>query len=111
VWSWIHRTAQVRAVLLIPDSKPDDPRGLAHLRPWVRPLRAEVAGYLDDLFIDPEARGQGGVEALFDGIKALARDEGWRLVRWTTAEDNYRARAAYDRLASRTDWITYDLTV
>jgi hypothetical protein len=41
------------------------------------------------------------------------KDEGlrreWSVVRWITAEDNYRARAVYDRLAERTKWITYDI--
>lgn len=32
-------------------------------------------------------------------VSRLARD----VVRWTTAEDNYRARATYDRLAVRPD--------
>jgi hypothetical protein len=31
-----------------------EPRGLAHLREWVRPLRGVRSGYLDDLFVDPE---------------------------------------------------------
>lgn len=31
-------------------------------------------------------------------------------VRWTTADDNYRARAVYDKRAVRTTWITYDMT-
>jgi hypothetical protein len=30
-------------------------------------------------------------------------------MRWTTADDNYRARATYDRLAKRTMWITYEM--
>jgi hypothetical protein len=31
------------------------------------------------------------------------------VIRWITADDNYRARAKYDQLASRTPWITYDM--
>ena len=30
-------------------------------------------------------------------------------VRWITADDNYRGRNVYDRLATRTMWVTYDL--
>ena len=37
-------------------------------------------------------------------------ERGWSIVRWTTADDNYRARAVYDELATRTTWITYDMT-
>ncbi len=31
------------------------------------------------------------------------------MIRWITADDNYRARAKYDRFAARTPWITYDM--
>lgn len=34
------------------------------------------------------------------------------MIRWTTADDNDRARGVYDRLATRTTrttWITYDM--
>jgi hypothetical protein len=31
------------------------------------------------------------------------------VIRWITADDNYRARAVYDRLGERTKWLTYDI--
>lgn len=34
---------------------------------------------------------------------------GWSVVRWITAEDNYRARAMYDGVATKTAWATYDM--
>jgi GNAT superfamily N-acetyltransferase len=67
-------------------------------------------GYLDDLFVAPDARGQGAAEALFTEIDRLARSRDWAIVRWTTADDNYRARPVYDRVPARTTWITYDMT-
>ncbi len=109
VWSWIHHERAVEAILAVP-SDGGEPVGLAHLRPWVRPLHGEVAGHLDDLFVEPGARGSGAVEALLTSISAMAAEKGWNVVRWTTADDNYRARAAYDRVATRTHWITYEMT-
>ena len=41
---------------------------------------------------------------------ALARERGWSVVRWITAEDNATAQRLYDRHATRTPWVTYDLT-
>ena len=41
---------------------------------------------------------------------ALALERGWDVIRWTTADNNYRARGSYDKLATRTTWITYDMT-
>lgn len=114
IWGWIHEDHVIVALVAVPldaDGSEGDPAGLAHLRSWVRPLRGVVCGYLDDLYVDPAARGQGVVEALFDEIRRLAAQRGWPTVRWTTAEDNYRARTVYDRIAARTTWITYDLNL
>jgi GNAT superfamily N-acetyltransferase len=110
VWSWIHDDRSVEAIVAVPADDAGDAVGLAHLRPWVRPLRGQIAGYLDDIFVDPAVRGTGVVEALFAAIDATAVAHGWSIVRWTTADDNYRARTAYDRVATRTGWITYELT-
>lgn len=111
VWSWIHDEGSVEALAVLANDDAAEPVGIAHLRSWVRPLKGEVAGYLDDLFIDPDYRGTGAVDALFDAIRLLASDRGWSIVRWTTAEDNSRAQAAYERVSARTGWITYEMTV
>lgn len=114
VWGWIHETHRVEALVAVPVDaagvETGEPQGLAHLREWVRPLRGTVCGYLDDLFVEPAHRGSGVVDALFAEINRIAVARRWSIVRWTTADDNYRARAVYDRLAIRTTWITYDLT-
>ena len=114
IWTWIHDDRSVEALVAVrrdPAGHEDGaPQGLAHLRQWVRPLRGVIAGYLDDLFVDPSTRGEGAVDALFAEINRLAVERDWAIVRWTTADDNYRARAVYDRLATRTTWITYDMT-
>ena len=114
IWSWIHDAGSVECLMAVPvdgdGNEVGEPRGLAHLREWVRPLRGLIAGYLDDLFVDPGHRGSGAVEALFAAMDRMAQERGWAIIRWTTADDNYRARAVYDQLATRTSWITYDMT-
>lgn len=110
VWSWIHDERAVEAIVAVPAGDNGEPVGLAHLRSSVRPLRGEVAGYLDDIFVDPSRRGTGVVEALFAAISVTAAQQGWGIVRWTTADDNYRARTVYDRVGTRTGWITYEMT-
>ena len=84
---------------------------MAHFRPFARPLAATTEVFLDDLFVSPEARGSGAAQALIDAIVATGRERGWSVVRWITAENNYRARSAYDRIADRTQWLTYEIKV
>jgi GNAT superfamily N-acetyltransferase len=84
--------------------------GLAHVRAFARPSTATVGGYLDDLYVDPAARGTGAADALLAALARLAGQRGWSVVRWITADDNYRGRSKYDQHATRTPWITYDMT-
>src|SRR3954465_6840128 len=85
VWSWLTDPAHDVKALLV-----RDPRGravgLAHYRPYFRPLAATVAGHLDDLFVEPAARGTGAVDALLDALRTVARQRGWSKVRWITAD-------------------------
>lgn len=83
--------------------------GLTHFRPFASPLRAATNCFLDDLFVDPVARGGRVADALIEAVANHARARGWATVRWITADDNYRGRGVYDRLATRTMWVTYDL--
>jgi GNAT superfamily N-acetyltransferase len=114
IWGWIHEAHSIEALVAVPvddaGNETGEPQGIAHLREWVRPLRGSICGYLDDLFVDPAARGSGVVDALFSEINRLASERNWPVVRWTTADDNYRARSVYDDVATRTTWITYDMT-
>lgn len=83
--------------------------GLAHVRPFARPLSATVGGFLDDLYVDEQARGTGAADALLQALQDLAVERGWSVVRWITADDNHRARGKYDQVAARTSWVTYDM--
>lgn len=83
--------------------------GFTHYRPFVSTLRAATNGFLDDLFVNPAVRGSGAAQALIEAVSAKGRENGWLTIRWITADDNYRARGVYDRVATRTGWITYDI--
>ncbi len=114
IWRWIHDDHSVEALVAVAtDDRGHEiggPRALAHLREWVRPLRGVRCGYLDDLYVDVDARGSGAVDAIFRTIEELAVSRQWAVVRWTTAVDNHRAQSVYDKVAVRTPWVTYDLT-
>jgi GNAT superfamily N-acetyltransferase len=109
-WSWITDPDHDVNALLVRDAS-GAPVGLAHYRPYFRPLAAAVAGHLDDLFVTPSARGTGAVDALLEALREVARQRGWSKIRWITADDNHRARSKYDQVAERTMWVTYDMQV
>jgi len=108
VWSWIHDRNHVLEALV---ARAPSGRvvGLAHFRATPRPVTGTTAGFLDDLFVDPAARGHAVGERLINAIAEEGRRRGWSLVRWRTADDNYRARGRYDKVATRTMWITYQI--
>ncbi len=108
VWGWLQDPACEVEGLVAVDAA-GQVIGIAHFRAFRRPLSASVGGFLDDLFVDPDARGSGAAQALIGGIEAIGRARGWSVIRWITAADNARARAVYDRLAMATPWVTYDI--
>lgn len=108
VWGWLHDPGhEVQGLVAVEPS--GTAVGLAHFRPFARPLSATVGGFLDDLFVAPEARGSAAAKSLIEAVAGIGRERGWSVIRWITAENNYRARSLYDQLATRTGWATYDL--
>ena len=108
VWSWLMDADHEVNGLLV-EAEDGDLVGLAHYRAFARPLSATTGCFLDDLFVHPARRGVGAAELLLAELARLAEENGWSVVRWITADDNYRGRATYDRHATRTSWVTYDM--
>ena len=108
VWSWL-MSGENGMLGLVAEDGEGKLIGLAHFRAFARPLSATTGGFLDDLFVDPDARGSGAAELLMEQLKAEGQNRNWSVIRWITAEDNYRARKLYDRLAEKTRWVTYDI--
>ncbi len=82
--------------------------GLAHYRSHPDTFSGGLDWYLDDLFVDPEARGTGAGRALVEALAEKSAGTGGTL-RWITADTNEVAQALYDRIAQRTRWVTYEL--
>jgi GNAT superfamily N-acetyltransferase len=64
--------------------------------------------YLEDLYVDPQARGHGVGRALIQAVYAAADREQAATVYWLTQEFNADGRALYDTLARRTSFIRYE---
>jgi GNAT superfamily N-acetyltransferase len=73
-------------------------------------LQAARIAVMNDLFVAPEARGQGVADALIAACREQASHHGAAWLGWQTAKDNARAQAVYDRAgAERSEWIDYGL--
>lgn len=89
---------------------PDGPlAGIAHYlfheHAWIE----RPACYLQDLFVDPAARGRGHGRRLIEAVAAAAVAKGCGRYYWMTqADNNAAARGLYDRLAKWNGFIRYD---
>jgi GNAT superfamily N-acetyltransferase len=68
---------------------------------------AQSACYLQDLFVEPAARGNGCARQLIEAVAAAAKEAGANPPYWLTHETNATARKLYDRLASNPGFIQY----
>lgn len=109
VWRWIHdKSAQT--VCFVAEDDQGEVVGFVHFRSYERPMSATKGVFIDDLFVAPSARGRGVVDRLIEAVGKYAKEQGFDVVRWMTSETNYRARSVYDRHATRSNWVTYQLS-
>lgn len=81
--------------------------GLAHYLFHRSTTRVEPTCYLQDLYVEGDARGLGVGASLITAVHACARDAGAARLYWQTHETNVAARALYDKIAQRTGFIVY----
>jgi GNAT superfamily N-acetyltransferase len=81
--------------------------GLAHVVFHANLIQIADTCYLQDLFTDPEARGNGIARALIKGVEDVCRNRGVQDIYWHTHEGNDVARRLYDRVAQNTEFIVY----
>ena len=110
VWSWLMDAAHDVSALVAESGGADSPRlvGFAHLRRLNDTFTAGPAWSLDDLYVLPEHRGEGIARSLIVACEATAHAAGGGTLRWITASDNSTAQRLYDRVATRTSWVTYE---
>jgi GNAT superfamily N-acetyltransferase len=65
------------------------------------------ACYLQDLYVDPAARGKGCGRRLIEAVAQAAKTAGANNPYWLTHESNRGARDLYDRLARNLGFIQY----
>ena len=69
--------------------------------------------YIEDIFVLPEARGQGAGSALFHHAQKLAEERGCGRMEWCCLDWNTAAQAFYERAGARrlSEWFYYRLDV
>lgn len=73
-------------------------------------LRGARVALLDDLFVDPAARGSGLADRLIAACAEWGRGRGAVSLEWQTALDNERAKAVYERIGAKASrWLDYEL--
>ncbi|CUH65932.1 ribosomal-protein-alanine acetyltransferase [Thalassovita gelatinovora] len=92
------------ALLALLDGKPV---GLVHYIYHPHNWRQEDVCYLQDLYADPDVRGQGIGRALIEAVYKAADENGTPSVYWMTQDFNHTARKLYDRIATLTPFIKY----
>ena len=101
---------EVEGVLLAGCDEGGNVVGFAALAWKWSSLRGAKIGYLEDLFVAPEARGSGLAEELIAACAERARERGATAIEWLTAPDNHRAQAVYDRVGGKPEpMVEYDL--
>lgn len=76
---------------------------LFHRHCW----KIEDVVYLQDLYVEPEARGTGAGRALIEAVYQAADVAGCPTVYWLTQDFNATARQLYDRVATLTPFVKY----
>ena len=63
--------------------------------------------YLEDLFVEPLARGSGAGRGLIAAVEAAAREAGASRLYWMTHETNQTAQQLYNQVAERSGFVQY----
>ena len=75
LWNWIHDVNhEVNGICYELDSKIV---GIAHYRTMPRPIKGQYIGFLDDLFVDPDFRGQKIAQKLINHLKSFSKANNW----------------------------------
>jgi GNAT superfamily N-acetyltransferase len=81
--------------------------GIAHYMFHTSAWSADTC-YLQDLFVNEAARGQGVARALIERVAQAARERGTTRYYWLTHETNTTARLLYDKVGRYNGFIRYD---
>ena len=65
--------------------------------------------YLEDLYVDPAGRQHGTGASLISWVRGWATDHDCEKLYWLTQQGNATARRLYDRVATSTGFVHYEI--
>jgi GNAT superfamily N-acetyltransferase len=83
--------------------------GLANCVVHAQTWSPQPTCYLEDLFVDPSARGKDVGRALLLAAKDAATARGADRLYWHTQQYNGRARSLYDQVGRPTSFVVYEM--
>jgi ribosomal protein S18 acetylase RimI-like enzyme len=107
LWGWIHDDNHIVDAICF--KLEDKIVGIAHYRTMPRPIKGQYIGFLDDLFVEPEFRGQKIAQKLISHLKSLSNANNWEGIRWITHSSNKDAKRLYNKIANNTGFELYEL--
>jgi len=107
LWDWIHDKSHIVNALCF--ELEGNIVGIAHYRTMPRPIKGQYIGFLDDLFVEPEFRGQKIAQKMISHLKSLSKDNNWDGIRWITHSSNKTGKILYDKIANNTGFELYEL--
>ena len=106
--TWRRLVAQEDGLLgLLAVVENDPPIGLAHAVFHRSTWSPTTYCYLEDLYVDRQARRHGVGRALIEAVYREADKRGATRTYWATKEDNRQARRLYDRLGTLSPFVQY----
>jgi GNAT superfamily N-acetyltransferase len=106
-WRRLLTPADGNPIGLVAVGDDDRPFGLAHVLFHRSTWSPTWYCYLEDLFVDPARRAQGAGRALIEAVYAEADRRQCTRTYWATQEHNASARALYDRVAAKSEFVQY----
>ena len=107
LWGWIHDESHIIKGICF------EIKGkivaFAHYRTMPRPIKARYIGFLDDLFVEPDFRGQKIAQKLLNHLKSISKSNNWEGIRWITHSSNENPKKLYDKIANNTGFELYEL--
>ena len=107
LWTWIHdKKHVVNGICYDLEGKIV---GIVHYREMPRPIKGQYMGFLDDLFVEPDYRGQKIAQKLIDHLKSLSKAIiGVEFV-GATHSNNENKKKLCDSIAKNTGFELYEL--